>query len=79
MSDYEKLNECVAALLSLVGELEERNKVLEKREWARLDGESFYEGRIRELENNSAFFRSCALSGEIPEADSEPYPLEPSE
>lgn len=30
--------------------------------------------RIKELETNVAFFRSCALSGEVPREDSQPYP-----
>lgn len=30
--------------------------------------------KIRELESNSAFFKSCALSGKIPKDGAEPHP-----
>ena len=32
--------------------------------------------RIEELETNCGFFKSCALSGEVPKDGSEPYPPE---
>lgn len=76
--EYPKLNrkyveECTMTEAQAVEITKLQKRITNLEAWNREMYEN-HKGKVKELEANCGFFKSCLLSGEIPKAGAEPYP-----